>query len=427
MNPPLRNCDPYDTQDAALQRPGTGLGWLLCVAVILLALILAALFSAFTYDPAAPRFQKAMGLKIPPYDRISYNFLDQRPFAGDTIWINLYNGTNNVESFLFDLAKRKSTGQLLNAQPLHFNADHSRLLCMTRGPAKMTRLERAKAWVADILNRVRMKQPKWLRAAKPNYNNDYENFWVLDVNRNSATYVGRIPQLRGAGSRFRVSPDFRYAFNKPTTAPITNLVYLLDMEKKRLDEIHVDGWPMGWWDNRTLLAWSSNNDLRLVDVVTGTGSNLLLEASITNFLDQHGVERKGQKPSAFGAWNGREFEFYITDTHRKWSAEESFLLKVERPDGRLALVSPSFKFEWSDGFDESQRYYVYTGREAGNRSDGVFLRDLKTGEDTTLVPPAGERTFSIPNFYGKGVIYISTNTLWFVGLEGKGNVRLFPP
>jgi hypothetical protein len=118
------------------------------------------------------------------------------------------------------------------------------------------------------------------------------------------------------------------------------------------------------------------------------------------------------------AWNGRSSS-YVTDTHKKWSAEESFLLKVARPGSQLSVVSPAFKFEWSDHFHPSQQYYVYTGREAGDRSDGVYLRNLRTGAETTLVESLGEKCFSIPHFYKDSVLYLRSNALWRVNLDGR--------
>jgi len=147
---------------------------------------------------------------------------------------------------------------------------------------------------------------------------------------------------------------------------------------------------------------------------------LLSASKIAAFLDEHRVAHDGQRPAPLLAWNGREFEFYVTDTHKNWSAEESFLR------AQLSVVSHAFKFEWSDHFHPSQQYYVYTGREAGNRSDGVYLRNLRTGADTPLVEPRGEKRFSIPHFYKDSVLYLRSNALWRVSLDGSNNTRLFP-
>jgi hypothetical protein len=133
------------------------------------------------------------------------------------------------------------------------------------------------------------------------------------------------------------------------------------------------------------------------------------------------------KTRAFAIWNGRENDFYLTDTHQKWLAAESYLIKLERPDGRLRLLFPRFKFEWSDHLDAAGRQYLYSGREAGEGSDGVFLRDLDSGTNRVLVAPDAEKHFSLPRFYRDSVIYVRSNAVWRIGLDGANNVKLFPP
>jgi hypothetical protein len=93
------------------------------------------------------------------------------------------------------------------------------------------------------------------------------------------------------------------------------------------------------------------------------------------------------------------------------------------------LIDPHFKFEWSDHFDATGNYYLYSGRDAGQTNSAVYLRDLKTGRTRELVPPDANHTndFSIPQFHGQEVIYVRSNALWEIGLEGSGNRRLFPP
>jgi len=37
----------------------------------------------------------------------------------------------------------------------------------------------------------------------------------------------------------------------------------------------------------------------------------------------------------------------MCDMQQKWRAEESLLIKVERPDAHSKLISSRFKFKWS--------------------------------------------------------------------------------
>jgi hypothetical protein len=398
-----------------------------CRRMIVLVVVLVALvgvIAVLSHNPYAPRFRKTKSFTAPPYKTLHYDFLAERPFEGGQTWLTLIDGTNGSASFLFDLENRKVVGQLLNASPAYSSADKSKLLCITRGPTFAPWVERCKATAASALGRFKVSIPKFLRPTQTQTRS--ENYWTLDLKTGRATLLGQVSQFEGTGSSFHPSPDFRFGFNKPTTANFTNLIWICDLKENRIRDAHAEGWPSGWWDNQRIVMRAKNNDFVLFDVLSGTSSPLLTASNIVTFLDEHNVEHQNQRPAPLLTWNGRDFEFYVTDRHRKWSAEESFLLKVVRPDARLSIVTPNFKFEWSDHFDPSQRFYVYSGREAGQRSDGVFLRDLETGKERTLIEPQGERRFSIPHFYKDSVLYLRSNAVWRVGLNGSNNVRLFP-
>jgi len=127
-------------------------------------------------------------------------------------------------------------------------------------------------------------------------------------------------------------------------------------------------------------------------------------------------------------WTGHEDEFYLTHGNHRWSAVESFLGKIERPNGNLKMVDPHFKYEWSDHFDASGSYYLYSGRKGGETNDAVYLRDLKTQQMRVLVKSGSNNdAFSVPQFYGSNVIYLHSNAIWEIGMEGNNNHRIFPP
>jgi hypothetical protein len=155
-------------------------------------------------------------------------------------------------------------------------------------------------------------------------------------------------------------------------------------------------------------------------------SPLIPFQKLAALLQENGVTEDPKQAQAFAIWNGRENDFYLTDTLKKWSAEESFLIKVERPNGRLRLLSPHFKFEWSDHLDPTGRWYLYSGRESGDSSDGVFMRDLVTGTNRVLVAGTTNRYHSIPRFYGDSVVYVRSNALWQTSFDGSKSVRLCP-
>jgi len=394
--------------------------------IVLVAILLfaGAVIVLINRNPYSPRFQRVTSYTPSAYTELSYEFLTERPFEGGQAWLTLIDRTNGSAAVLFDLEQRKVVGQLLNAWPAYSSADRSKLLCITRGSPSPPWVERVKAAAAGLLRAFKISTPKFLTPTSSQLHS--ENYWILELKSNRATLISQISQFQGGGSSFHPSPDFRFGYNKPTTAGFTNLFWLCDLKEGCIRDAHADGWPAGWWDDHLIVVLTANNDFSLFDVVTGTNSPLLSATDIAAFLDEHHISHEDQRPSPFQTWNGRDFEFYVTDTHKKWSAEESFLLKVARSDAQLNVVNPAFQFEWSDHFHPSQQYYVYTGREAGDRSDAVYLRNLRTGAETTLVEPLGEKRFSIPHFYKDSVIYLRSNALWRVNLDGSNNERLFP-
>jgi hypothetical protein len=250
-------------------------------------------------------------------------------------------------------------------------------------------------------------------------------YWVLDLEKNSAKRVGKIP---GDGSFTEVaSPDFGYCYTARHRGSGFYDYYLMDLRKGSIRKFDTSHFACGWWDNSRILLRSTNADFVLYDVRSKGTSPLVSSEKLSGFLKQNNVAFGAPGPYPFVIWNGRENDFYLTDTHQKWLAAESSLIKLERPDGGLKLLSPRFKFEWSDHFDASGRRYLYSGRERGEGSDGVFLRHMDTGTNQVLVGPTTNTSHSIPRFYGNSVIYTRSNAIWRIGVDGSNDVRLFPP
>ncbi len=391
--------------------------------LLLVALPLALLVAGYLFikwDPTPPRFQRLYSFSAPPYTTLSYDFLGSRPFAGGKMWISLHNNTNWWGAYLFDIEQRKIIGEIQNAWPVLLNSNQTQLLCVRRDAAQASVLDKARLLAEKLVSHRFLP---W----KPNSaGDDVETFWLLDLSSNEVVPLGTLSQFRGTGSTFQPSADARFAFNLSVASHDSLLVCDLEDRKSKTIKIQKDSWPIGWWDNQSVLCVNQTNDFSLLDVVSERTSPLLYGSNVVAFLEQHGIAHQGQRPTAFANWNGGQFNFYVTDTHRKWLATNSFLLKLERPDARLSLVAPDFKFEWSDHFDESQRYYAYSGRDGGP-VDGVFLRDIQTGGERTLIEPKGAKHHSIPNWYGTNVIYRRSNQLWSIDFNGVNQTRLFPP
>jgi hypothetical protein len=390
------------------------------IAILITVFVLALaifLVTSVVSDPTAPRFNRAKGNIIPGnYSSLDYEFLSQSPFEGGKMWVRTFR-TNSAHVFLLDIENDSILGELVNADPVFFNRNQTRVLCNQRTRATTNPLWRSvKIWLARVRN------------GRSHAFDDSETFWLVDLKRNSAKRLGRVYQGPGAGSSFWPSPGFRYGFNKPTASFNSPEILICDIEKITFLKERVDGWPVGWWDAQRILVKGTNNNLVLYDVESRKTSALLPLRELQKSFTEAGVTNDPGVAHPFLMWNGQQNDFYLTDGFKRWSAEESYLMKIERP-GRLKLLDPHFKFEWSDHFDPSGAYYLYSGRERGETNGAVYLRDLQARKTRELVPPDPNQTnyFSIPYFYGTNVIYMRSNSLWRISLDGSRNRRLFPP
>jgi len=246
----------------------------------------------------------------------------------------------------------------------------------------------------------------------------------VDLSRDAATRIG---EASAAHSTSQPSPGFRYSYDGIIGVPQEPQILVSDLERETLTRVRTLGWPQGWWDERNMVIKDPTNNFILFDAVTAKTSPLLSLAQVAGFFDKMHIPADPATANLFWTWTGKENEFYLADLHKKWQAVESFLIKVERPGPTLSLISTNFKFEWSDHLDSTARYYLYSGRESSQASSAVFLRDLRDNTDRTLVPSDGAGSFSIPRFYHEGVIYVRSNMLWRIDLNGSNQTRIFPP
>ncbi len=384
-----------------------------CLAIALLAFAILLLVAP---NPSPGRSPQFTGLPItaPAGNVLAYDFLAPRPFENGGMWVGVMSGPTNWHMFVFDIENRRVVGRLTNGWPEMLFGDQ--LLCSQAAPA-VPRWKKVQDEFLRLLGPVFGKRV----TLKPS-DTEAREYWLLDLQNNTAKSLGNIA---GTGSEVP-SPDFRYCFTA-RFGPLVPHCYLFDLHKKRIAKLDAYGYACGWWDNSRILFETTNSDFVLYDVQKKATSPLITFGKLGGFLEENELTLGTSRPHAFTVWNGHEYDFYLTDTYKKWLAEESFLIRLERPDGRLKLLSPRFKFEWSDHLDPSGRLYLHSGRTSGERSDGAFLRHLDTGTNQVLVAPTTNKYHSIPRFYRDSVIYIRSNALWRIGLDGSNNVKLFPP
>jgi hypothetical protein len=389
------------------------------IVILVLALAITLFVGLKSPRPNVPRFTKVQ----PPASvrHIHYDFLSPRPFEQGKMWIDASfiasSGATNFGAFVYDIEHRRVLGQVTKGWPAMLFGNPPQLLCYR--PAAATgwnaMRERLLRLVKGLsLGRIQLQSPA----------TEGQMYWLLDLEHDAARRLGYLP---GPNCSLLPSPDFHYCFTARQGQRLLPDYYLLDLRKRLIQRLDAPQWPCDWWDDTHLLLQTTNCDFLLYDVRTKATSPLIAFEKIAAFLQEQRMADDPRQTHAFAIWNGRENDFYLTDTHQKWPAQESFLIKLERPNGKLRLVSPRFKSEWSDHLDPTGRQYLYTGREAGEASDGVFLRDLDRGTNRVLVASPPDKYFSIPRFYRDSVIYVRSNALWQISLDGSNTVRLFPP
>ena len=387
----------------------------LSVLVILIVLAISLFFGLTTPHPNTPQFKQAAQTPA-ALTYISYDFLNRRPFEGGKMWIHTASGGAKGQVFIYDIENRHVLGEVTNCWPAMLFGEPLKLLCYQPTPAAPSGLKQRLLNFVVRISRGRIKLPPAMAA---------QTYWLLDLKNNAARRLGDIP---GTPNSLIPSPDF-HCFFTFRFGPSGPEVYLLDLRNRAIQEVSVPswGWACDWWDNTQILVRTTNCDFVLYDVGAKTTSSLLTLEKLATFFKDRNISDDPRKTQTLTIWNDRENDFYLTDTHQEWLADESFLIKLERPDGRLKLLSPRFKFGWSDHLDRTGRYYLYTGRDSGDASDGVFLRDLEYGTTRVLVSPTTNKYFSIPRFYRDSVIYVRSNSLWQVSLDGASHVGVFPP
>ncbi|MBI1178500.1 hypothetical protein GC207_13785 [bacterium] len=388
---------------------------------LLVSGIIALIASLFwmTGNHDAPRYHVVSGNWTPPaYDALSYNSLAQRPFAGDKVWLTTLASNKVSHTYLFDLVQRKVLGELTNANPILLVSSGSKLLCMQRWQHQPEEFGfRIHRWLAKIS-----------RHSMPFDGGDEvaESISMLELGSGKNSAMDEIWQQSGASTTFQFSPDLRFGVNKGSAYFERSEIYVCDFSKKTAFNLNESGWPDGWWDNSNLVVKTTANDFIKFDVLTGKTNALLSATQIGNSLANYGLTNS-PRVNLKSVWTGKQFDFYLIDGFEEWSAHASYLIKVTRPNAELELIDKNFKFEWSGRFDPTQRWYAFTGRDAGKGSDAVYLRDLQSHSERVLVPSLGTRSFSLPNFWGTNVIFIRSNRLWQISLDGGEPEPLFPP
>lgn len=379
-----------------------------------LLLLSAGLLLILKAPTDAPRFERVPGVFRFPSGRqseFSFNLDSQSPFPGGWLWI-LAKNEGHSEVYLFDLDHHKLVGRLVNGIPVMAVGDRSRVLCYQTAATLKQRLRRF----------LRQRVPGLL---SPALGPDVRRYWLLDPAKNSVTRLGQLPAR--AQMAAAPSPNFLRRYSLLAQRVSGDELWVFDLGHRSIERLAPPGWPRGWWDNQRILCQTTNQDFLLYDVTTRDATPVLRATRLGEFFRQHNLPGPSALAKPFGVCRDGLNDFYLSDIDPRSLPAESYLIKIEHPDGRLRLLSTNFPFEVSNHQDPEVRFQLHSGAELGHGGAGIFLRDLKTGDVRVLAPPIPGQHFGTTCFYCDTVIYLRGSVLWQVRLDGSHNTRLFPP
>jgi hypothetical protein len=400
------------------------------LAIILIAAALPVLFLLFLLtrsggiDPSAPRFVPVQTQPPGPFWMVIYSDWGAPvPFNDGKTWIVCTTGSGKgVRCVLYDIDARKSVRELTNGWPALGNRDGTKIL-VSGAP---TRAKLIKERLKAFLNRV------WPGRVPLFPTRNVEAFWLMDTRNNSASFIGTIGQVPAATSRWIPSPGFRRGYSEPTGELG---VVVCDLEAGVLDRMKLQGYPVGWWDDHTILAWRPTGRIMgeyvLLDVLTHQERLLFGVETVNTVSNQFHLTIGTTGLAAFPQWNGHGYDFYFYGPVAGQSLETSktFLLKASSASPSLALVSRRFAFGRMGSFDESGARYVFIGEREGAGPGGpvlsaIMLLDLTNNTERVLTQPDDVGACYLPRFYRDSVIYSRNRILRRVDLNGSNNVPL---
>jgi hypothetical protein len=395
-----------------------------------------------------PRFIPLTTQPTGPFGKEFYDSSDAIPFRDGKGWVFTHMSRSNHHLFLYDLNKGIVLGELTNAGAVVENQDRTKLLCEGPGSPYASFKDRA----VILVNRLSFGKINLATNA-----NQIETFWILDIRNNSAVRIGDLSQLPGTSSRWTPAPGFRYGYNEPTTLQGDQEFFLCDLEAATLKKVHLSihlhGPLLGWWDDHSIFAEDSAENFVLYDVVTGQIRTAFTGKSIEQFLKENnltnspsgikttlssnngGFEFHLKDPvdvTAIHNWNGSNYDFYFcADRKRGLDTNTTFLIKVDRPSGKLKLLYREFQFKWSGHLDATATHYLYDGYNGlpgrgGN--GGVVLLDLNNNTEREIVPADNSGQYALSRLCGGDtVIFWRNRVLWRIDLNSTNATRLFPP
>jgi hypothetical protein len=376
-------------------------------------LALVAVILAVSFEPTAPSLHPGRRPGNKSLVALHYPFLNANPFPDGLTSVHVNTATNEGSCWILNVANGNVLGELTGLAPISLDGKRKRIFGIRHQPPPSR--------IRQFFDMAR----SYLRLpARAELSSEY---WLIDLANGKRERFSSSTRWDD-GFTGVSSPDQQkvYQMRMPAIAPRVPIVFY-NLNTLSISSNTIPGQAYGWWSN-TEIIYKDATGFALFDVDHTLNKPLLTKEELREWLKSKGVaqDELSNAVGAFPVWDGRDYQFYIADLHTKWSANTGFLARIEKQTKELKLISTEFQFNWSDHFDSSGQFYTYSGRQSGQQSSAVFLRDLKKGTERVLVPE-DKAYFSIPNFYEDSLIFIRSNALWRIDLNGSNLVRLMPP
>lgn len=382
------------------------------LVVLIVAGIMGAVYWQVTFnEPKFGAYTPGKPVMNLPFQSISYHHLDSNPFPDGKLWIEVLDAKDRFFVYRYDLEMMEIVGYTSWA-PL--------VTPVVYDERKNLRLFEKRLWnsVAD--------QPGLLEKIGLGRNTQHQDpieFWLLSGGNQKAVRLGTIHQPPNASTTGITSPRMNY-YQLDT---LCKEHVMFDLDRAVMSSMPAIQMGLGWWSDEECLIMMPDNGLGLYNARTSQLCNLISFAHINQFVQSHGLAFEADPCLPFridSAWTGDHYEFFIAVC---LGSKLGWLARIEKPDGKLQLISRNFPYTYTGRLNGAGTHYVFSGETKAEDINAVYVNDIQTSKTVTLVPGSrAEKYYSYPNFYKDKIVFIQQGALRIMDLGGTNNKRLFP-
>jgi hypothetical protein len=377
---------------------------------ILAATIAMAALIFFCPNRSNPQFLTGSRPKEQSYRLLRYPFFDPIPISKGLTWVSALPATNSARIWLLNVDSGQVEGEFVNVEPLFIDGGGK----IAVGRALRNPDNRFKKALDEWLSRLSTGSIRLVT---------HDEYWLIELTTGKTSLIGVVPATRQASYAIP-SPNLKRAYLLYASTLPNEEYLILDDSSKSLRIQALPGQVIGWWNDNQIVSKSISGDFELYDLDKKTSTPFLSWEFLSEWLAKNQID-PSWKAGIFQSWDGREYRFYLTDLLKKHYGVTCYLAEVQKGGADLKLLNRKFQFQ-TMYLDGTGRGYADSGDDIPENDGALFVRDLRTGIEKTIVPDGG-RYFSFPNFYGDPFVFVRSNMIWKTDVRGSNLVRLFPP